>query len=448
MTPASELDCLRNELVGETVRRAWRESSFYRRLYDGLDLEVIRTVGDLHRLPVLTKEAVREAGTALLCSGTCAYLQNTSGSTGEPLLLFRSSEEARFIREFFTAVQSADPVPERKPLVLSLVIPHHGTATLVPANVFVLHAAVTDDELLEHALVLLRSRFELSGVQERPSVLAGSHSQLLALTAYVLENGFGPESFAIRHVSCTGQYLTRRWREVLAKAWGARVVDRYTLSEIFGGATSCPLCGGYHFDPHVVPEVVDRETGEAREAGPGDLLLTSLYPFVQLQPLIRYATGDIFEIVRSDCPAPSYRFLGRAGHCLFHPGHPGRLLLAGVDVAEALDPFPEVARTDAFEDTRVIRDRSAAGRLIAAGRVEQERKMLQIELLVETVVTPALFPDRERDLAAVIRDTLCRRSPALTRALSEGEVGLHVRFAPPGSLAPWVKKTAFWTVAV
>ena len=438
---ATEND-FRNMLIQQTVSEAVK-TRCYAELYDGIETAGVCDVSDLSILPVITKDRLRsfEYEFASSCASV-AYVQNTSGSTGEPLFIYRSAEEANFIWKFFAECIS-DKVPEVKPLQLNFAIPQHGNPTPVPGHVFVLSSSTTDEKLIEHALMLLRKKFSIPGFSERVSVLAGSHLPVLLLTNYILEHQFDRSEFAVKLIAMTGRYLTKRWRDTLKRVWDAVVIDRYSLSEVFGAASSCPACEAYHFDLHVVPELIDINTKQPLSEGFGVLLLTSLHPFVQTQPVIRYWTGDLFELKLDICHSPSYFLRGRLVHALFNP-KTNKMLLSGSDLIEATDDIPSVNRTAHFRDVTTLKYTKAVGMPYIRGRVKETENNLMVDLDVEVVFTPGLFVSHEDWIKSTITARLKDSSPQFKAALDRQEITFNINLIPQGQLGSLEKKTQLW----
>src|ERR1051325_10255592 len=67
--PVNVHNLLRERLLPSTIRRAWEGSRYYRQLYDraGIDPQSILTLSDLQRLPIVNKQAIREAGRDARC---------------------------------------------------------------------------------------------------------------------------------------------------------------------------------------------------------------------------------------------------------------------------------------------------------------------------------------------------------------------------------------------
>ena len=242
-----------------------------------------------------------------------AGVQHTTGTTGASLQLHRSAAEQAFIWEFFSAQLAARPVPTPRPLHLNLVNAYHGSLTPMPTAAFVLNAGVYDRAQASQARVLLDRTYSLEGVEPRISVVMGTERMLKALTVYLMDDGFDLAGSPVRTIALFGGHVTPNRKRLLSRLWQARVQDNYSLTEVFGGATECGIGGPWIFDPHVVAEVVHPRTFEPVTSGVGVLLLTTLYPFVQQMPLVRYCTNDLVEVVETGDQdgAPVVRYVGR-----------------------------------------------------------------------------------------------------------------------------------------
>ena len=82
----------RNERIFLNIfRKAYTKSSFYHKLYTeaGIKLEDIKCLGDISKLPVVTKDMILHQSDALLTTSKWKLLKNrTSGTTGTPLTVF------------------------------------------------------------------------------------------------------------------------------------------------------------------------------------------------------------------------------------------------------------------------------------------------------------------------------------------------------------------------
>ncbi len=446
MKDRSVRDGLRDALIAGTVRHANAFSPFYRDLYAkcGCDPAGVNCVDSLRNLPVVSKRLLRESNLS-----ACAYeertyvshVQHTSGTTGRPLLLYRSVDEVDFIQQFFSRVEALGPGPTHRPILLQLHRPHHGTSTPVPSPFFVLDAAITDEASVEHCFHLLLRSYDMPSIANRVGGLAGGNLDvyLLSLLAEERIGQLGVEGTPYPlGVSLAGSYVTARWRRELERIWGTAPVDRFSASEVFGGATFCQQCAGHHFDPHVVAEVVNVKTGKPLLSGLGMLALTSLFPFVQLQPMIRYATGDLFELEEEGCIGPTFRFRGRVDQALFSETTPDELLLDGATLQDVLDDELELTRTDHFPGIRHPLAR-IVGMPRARGLVGQKEDRPLYRLRVESQL--AVDDPREKAISLVhgLRKKLLAASPDLARNVAQEACVFEVELAEPFALGQTIE---------
>lgn len=92
-------------------------------------------------------------------------------------------------------------------------------------------------------------------------------------------------------------------RKRIEKGLACKAYDNYGLTEASGPGVSCECLeqDGLHiWSDYFYPEVVNPKTGELLDEGErGELVLTSL--FKEAIPILRYRTGDITRIYKSEC---------------------------------------------------------------------------------------------------------------------------------------------------
>jgi len=425
-----------DRLIDLTVAQARQQSRFYSERFS--DLSSTRPVGyeQLADLPVLHREDVERAG-ATIRSRYASYglTSYTSGTTrARPLSIDRSRQEERYLAELVTRLQGGST--DHRQVVLLLATWHHGMQIRLPGSAVSLPVYLSNEIGFVQARALLERTFQIAGEDVSVTAIAGSINRLQQLTAYLQRKGVDlPASVDL--LQTTGRYVTRHAARELADAWDARLVDRFSLTELFLGATRCDGCGWFHFDCFGVPEVVDQATQARLSTGRGSLLLTGLYPFTQMTPLIRYATGDLAEVAGVDCAWDDvgYRLLGRDTSAVLLDGviGPGQFLSGG-EVYEVLDPLADVNRlrdpptpteSRTSLDPRVV---EAGGLPVFQPQVESDRAVVEVELRY----APAAFPLRAAAVAHEIEHALKERHPWLASAISRG--AFAVRVDPPDSL--------------
>lgn len=436
--PASQARSqFRDQLLPATLRHAVRLPGYQSLWSDRVESVADRT--SWQYLAPLEKERIRSDPDGFWDrSLEVGVLQHTTGTTGAPLIIRRSKAELQFVRNFFERVQCNKSAP----FCIYPVAEYHGMPTPAPypGRVFSFNAA---DQFWDLSKIASRP-WEYFGEPPSPVILVGLENEIRQFTIRLVEMGFDFSTTAVKSICSTGDLLTTRLAEWYRATWGVDNVSRFGLTEAFGGALPCGVCGYLHFDPFLVGEVVDAFTYEPIESGCGLLLITCLYPFVQQQPFIRYVTGDFVRLGPADCPVDrmAFHLLGRVRSSILEAdstGHTGaEPLLAGNEMYDVLDNFPDVARAEVQVNingfVRNIADHGALGPVRAVSSYTGSGAGGTITVRVETRYSAYMHSTAERRLLAEISERLLSRHPRLAKLSAEGSHRLEVTTALPGTL--------------
>lgn len=291
------------ERLRALVRHAVRRVPFYRDLYgrEGVNPDRIRDAEDIVRLPVTSRRDLQAFGEDNLRAQGLAprslSRHCTSGSTGEPLRVWRTRSEElllaafrlRALRQFgvrpgerLASVQflpeGARPVRRPGPFVRR-VWPH-----------FEIHCQLE----IEAILAVLR--------EVRPAVLAGLPPVLDRIC-----EALGPDGdprLRPRLVISGAEVLTPAVRERLEGRFAAPVFDRYGAVECRLIAASCPrFPSRYHVCGDAVLVEVLKDGRPAQPGEEGEVLVTALHSYAM--PFIRYRVGDLVRLEAASCPCGS-----------------------------------------------------------------------------------------------------------------------------------------------
>jgi hypothetical protein len=184
-----------------------------------------------------------------------------------------------------------------------------------------------------------------------------------------------------------------------------------------------------------VPEVLDFDCQKPVRSGPGLLHLTSLFPFVQLMPFIRYRTNDVVLASPSSCSRGdglAVELLGRFDYSgiLEYEGR-RRLIISPLRVHDVLDELPLVNHDGVFDALGAADLVTGVGNPKFRTHLENGTPVVAM-VEVELRVVPGHYPQA----MAVMEHQLvnCLRQAHLD--LSEGgpRVQWRVQLKPPGSL--------------
>jgi phenylacetate-CoA ligase len=297
----AELLAYQEDRLRRMVAYAYASVPYYRELFDrhGVAPGQVWTLADLARVPVSSKNDLRaQPARRVVAAGydPARLLRvQTTGSTGEPFVLYRAPAE-KWMDQFFrlrglryygyrpgervariAAVRSG-PKGRRDPvgsLLRAAGLRNHEFDVNVPP-----------EELIEELAAL------------RPAIVGGYPGMLARLGEELRRSG--REDIRPRFLGTGGEVLTRARRRQIEESWKAPIYEVYGCWEVNLVAWQCRATSLLHVcDDSLVLEVVR----DGRAVGPGErgeVVLTSLHR--RAMPLIRYGIGDLVTRGPEECP--------------------------------------------------------------------------------------------------------------------------------------------------
>ena len=300
--PLDELKKLQSEKLVKQVRRVYDHVKYYRDLMDekGVKPEDIQSIDDLHKLPFLKKDDLREAypcGLLAAPKSECVRIQSTSGTTGKRVVAFYTQNDVDLwedccARALVAAGASEDDVCQ--------VAYGYGLFTGGAG----LHGG-------SHKLGSLTLPMSSGNTERQIQFMMDLESTVLCCTpsyaAYIgeslKERGYKPEDNKLRIGIFGAEPWTEEMRRDIEKNLGIKAYDIYGLTELSGPgvAFECEEQRGMHInEDHFIAEIINPETGEVLPVGEkGELVFTSLDK--EAFPLLRYRTRDICVLSREKC---------------------------------------------------------------------------------------------------------------------------------------------------
>ncbi|MBE7414105.1 MAG: phenylacetate--CoA ligase family protein [Deltaproteobacteria bacterium] len=300
-----ELASYQEERLRLLIGRAYDTVPYYRRVFDerGLKPGDIRTPADLPKLPVLTRQDIKDNFKDLLSTGLNVKTVpkgHTSGTTGSPL-------EVCYDR---SVIQFTYAALDRHYRWAGCELSRAGDRIAVARGNVIVPLGQESPPFWRYNRVhnqILLSSFHLSRKnlghyfreleRYRPAVFDGYPSTLYVLAKYLHDNG---RTFPAKAVITSSETLYDFQRELIEKSFGCRVFDYYALAERTVFASECSAhCGNHLYPEYGITEVLDRN-GEACAPGEAGLLVTTGLHNLAM-PLIRYATSDMTSIRPAGC---------------------------------------------------------------------------------------------------------------------------------------------------
>ncbi len=282
------------ERLTALLRRAADRVPFYRRRWEARRSRGDRSPVDrLESWPILTKDELREDPRAFLADDVDPrrlYLEQTSGTTGKPLRLWRSRQTVRAWFALFEARARRWNGVSRKDRWAML-----GGQLVVPVGrrrppFWVWNAALRQLYLSSYHLCAETVSDYLEAMRRHGVVsLLGYASSMTTLAQASLDSGTSAPR--LRVAISNAESLSGLQRDRIASAFSCPVRDTYGMAEIVGGGSECEA-GSLHLWPEagVLEVLEDASDAPARTGQVGRLVFTGLLNGEM--PLVRYEIGD------------------------------------------------------------------------------------------------------------------------------------------------------------
>jgi hypothetical protein len=108
--------------------------------------------------------------------------------------------------------------------------------------------------------------------------------------------------------------------------------------------------------------------------------------------------------------------------------------LLPVDLYEALDKHPDIARSERLLDVTALRHHDAAGSLKCSLTLIDSAVPPVLSLSFETSYAPHLYPDRVFALQDQIQLNILTAAPLLRTMVDDNSLALRIAAVPPGTL--------------
>jgi phenylacetate-CoA ligase len=292
-----EIARYRERRLTELVRFSVERVPFYRAAYEqcGLRPEDITTCDDLPKLPVLTKQNLRDSFDALRVEDYrgVTYTMKSSGSTGTQttVLIDKECNDEVFATQLLFWSWGGFAMGQSH-LQTGMSLKRGATRRLKDLLFRCTYASAFD--LTDSTTAALLRKIDRRGIR----ALFGYASSIFVLATFLEKRHLR------RQLDCIftwGDSLFPHYRELIERVFQCRVNDCYGLGEGLQCAAQCEHHDALHEAMHgVIVEIVDHEGLPVPSGQLGRVVVTRLTPGPM--PLIRYDTGDVAHFVEGACP--------------------------------------------------------------------------------------------------------------------------------------------------
>ena len=291
-----------DERLVKQVQHVWDNVPYYRKKMEekGLTPADIQSTADLHKLPFLSKDDLREAYPYGLLGkplSECVRIHSTSGTTGKRVVAFYTQHDIDLWEDCCARAIMATGADEND--VVQVAYGYglftggaglHGGSHKVGSLTLPMSSGSTDRQL--------QFMTDLGS-----TVLCCTPSYAAYLSESIHERGLR-DQIKLKAGIFGAEAWSQKMREDIEKGLGIKAYDIYGLTEISGPgvAYECEAQTGMHInEDHFIAEIIDPETGEVLPMGSkGELVFTCITK--EAFPLLRYRTRDICVLSEEKCP--------------------------------------------------------------------------------------------------------------------------------------------------
>lgn len=290
-----------SERLVKQVQNVWDNVPMYRKRMEekGLTPADIKSVDDLHKLPFIEKDDLRDQypyGLLARPLSQCVRIQSTSGTTGRRVVAFYTQHDIDLWEDCCARA----------------IVAVGGTNEDV-CHVSYGYGLFTGGPGLNggsHKVGCLTLPMSSGNTDRQIQFMADLGSTILCCTpsyaAYlaetILEKGLR-DQIKLKAGIFGAEAWTEEMRHDIEENLGIKAYDIYGLTEISGPGVSfeCSEQSGMHVnEDHFIAEIINPKTGEVLPDGEkGELVFTSITK--EAFPLMRYRTRDICVLDRKPC---------------------------------------------------------------------------------------------------------------------------------------------------
>ena len=299
--PLPQLQALQSERLVAQVKHVYENVAFYRDRMDqaGVKPQDIHGIEDLHRLPFINKDDLRDQypyGLLGVPLSECVRIHSTSGTTGRRVVSFYTQEDVDLWDECCArAIVAAGGTKED----VCHVCYGYGLFTGGPG----LNGGSHKVGCLTLPMSSGNTERQLQFMMDLGStIICCTPSYAANLGEAINERGLR-DKIKLKAGIFGAEPWTEEMRRSIEESLGIKAYDIYGLTEISGPGVSfeCEEQQGMHIqEDHFIPEIINPDTGEVLPEGEiGELVFTCITK--KAFPLLRYRTRDLCYLTRKKC---------------------------------------------------------------------------------------------------------------------------------------------------
>lgn len=296
-TQSSKITLIQDQKLKSLLAYLLQHSPFYRELFKlhEIDINDIRSVNEISKLPVTTKDDLQRYNDDFLCVAPDQIMEymSTSGTLGSPVTIALTENDLDRLAQnehnsFLCADGSKDDTYQ-----LMLTLDRQFMAGI---------AYYSGIRKLGAAIIRLGPgvpALQWETIKKiKPTAIVAVPSFILKLIRFANETGIDVNQTSIKKAICIGEnirntdFSLNTLGKKITESWDLQLYSTYASTEMQTAFTECLAGKGGHYQPDLlIVELLDEYNRQVEPYTPGEVTITTLG--VEGMPLLRYKTGDI-----------------------------------------------------------------------------------------------------------------------------------------------------------
>lgn len=272
-------------------------SVFYKELFskNGIDVNEIKKLKDLSKIPVTTKDDLQKRNDDFLCVDKARVTDfiTTSGTMGEPVTFAMTNNDLDRLayNEFISFLCAETTEDDIYQLMVTM------DKRFMAGLAYFLGLRKLGAGIIRIGPGLQELQFE-SIKRFSPSGLITVPSFIPKLIDYAEKHVIDFKNTSIKKAVCIGEpirnndFSLNTLGKKITEKWDIKLYSTYASTEMGTAFTECGEgIGGHHHPEMIIVEFLDENNEAVKKGEPGEVTITTLG--VEGMPLLRFKTGDI-----------------------------------------------------------------------------------------------------------------------------------------------------------
>lgn len=300
-----KIKSFQKEKLKEMLQYLSEKSPFYQSFFKENDIQVseIKTLEDLHKIPVTTKEHLQKFNDDFICVSKTEIIDyvTTSGTLGDPVTFVLTDKDLERLAYNEAISFACCGVGNEDTLQLMTTMDRRFMAGLA----YFLGARKLGSGIIRVGSGIPELQWD-SILKFKPTYLITVPSFLLKLIEYAQQHEIDLKNTGVKAAICIGEPIREQdfslniLAKKIKKDWNIELFSTYASTEMSTAFNECEMHkGGHHHPELIIAEILDDNNLPVSEGEVGELTITTLG--VEAMPLLRFKTGDMVQAYNEPC---------------------------------------------------------------------------------------------------------------------------------------------------